>query len=618
MAQIQNAPFARRLVATSVSIALAVGSLQGCSPANFKLDSLLGDSGSDLSASRDWSAIQVADPCSESVKMQQQIGNAIVGAAAGAVAGAILGALLDSLTKDKKHTAAQAGAIAGAGLGIYIAYNKAGDSVRRQCEMAKAAEANQTKAAFVSLRGSSGGESKNGEVTITPDQGHFLQGSDQLTDAGKSYYKALAEQYTSAGQKASFENTVKDVARRDGRAATQANYAMSERQKSEYEGQWSRFRIVLTGHTDDVGDPAKLLALSEGRAKAVAQIFHDAGIPDSQLLYQGAGAAFPISDNHTAEGRAKNGRVEVVVLYSADEIQHYVDARQTKYEYFQPIPSTNSMDQVLSAPSHGLRETLGTRSVERVTTTKSQPKTIAPMNSPHAGNLNVARDARNLPKAAGTGVGLPINEAEDGIDFGGKPIASSPVDLVSKIGTLKPQSDGFSIASLLGIGPATAAPSTPISSCLYDNPKRYAPGAIKRFSDGMETARRNEYYYLDLKNLGISGRAGDHQIELRGVSALASGELVRSPTFRVYKSYFSKNPTERSKSKPDLTIRGPAIAFRGEKGLLLRQFLNGEEGLQCIDIVFPSNPAKSGFKMDDVALIYKFQRSIRVARPEMM
>ena len=198
------------------------------------------------------------------------------------------------------------------------------------------------------------------------------------------------------------------------------------------------------------------------------------------------------------------------------------------------------------------------------------------------------------------------------------PVTPALVNIADKIGPLKPRVDGFSIAGLFGIGAASAKPLSPVASCMFDNPKRYAPGTINRFSDGGEAAKKSDLYYLDLKNLKINGRAGDHQVELRGVTALASGELVKNPSFQVYKSYFTKSTSERAQSKPDLMIAGPAIAFRGEKGLLLRQFLNGEQGLQCIDVVFPGDPAKSGFRMDDVALIYKYNQSSKVARPQLM
>ncbi len=64
------------------------------------------------------------------------------------------------------------------------------------------------------------------------------------------------------------------------------------------------------GHTDNVGNPAANQALSERRAKSVAAYLASKGI-DSQLLRtKGYGDAAPIGDNASAEGKAKNRRIE--------------------------------------------------------------------------------------------------------------------------------------------------------------------------------------------------------------------------------------------------------------------------------------------------------------------
>ena len=71
-------------------------------------------------------------------------------------------------------------------------------------------------------------------------------------------------------------------------------------------------RLQIVGHTDDVGSAAANQALSEQRAKAVVQWLVANGISASRLTSAGAGASKPVADNTTAEGRAKNRRVELV------------------------------------------------------------------------------------------------------------------------------------------------------------------------------------------------------------------------------------------------------------------------------------------------------------------
>lgn len=68
------------------------------------------------------------------------------------------------------------------------------------------------------------------------------------------------------------------------------------------------FEIV--GHTDNVGRKEKNKELSAGRAESVKTFLVEKGISDSRIVTRGAGDAEPIASNKTAEGRAKNRRIE--------------------------------------------------------------------------------------------------------------------------------------------------------------------------------------------------------------------------------------------------------------------------------------------------------------------
>lgn len=73
--------------------------------------------------------------------------------------------------------------------------------------------------------------------------------------------------------------------------------------------------IRVRGHTDSQGDAAYNLQLSEKRAEAVAEYLIDsAGMNADSMSYDGRGAKEPVSDNETAEGRARNRRVEIILL----------------------------------------------------------------------------------------------------------------------------------------------------------------------------------------------------------------------------------------------------------------------------------------------------------------
>lgn len=72
--------------------------------------------------------------------------------------------------------------------------------------------------------------------------------------------------------------------------------------------------IEVVGHTDDVGDDAYNMDLSEQRAAAVSQYLIEAGVDASKIVAVGAGESLPIATNTTEQGRVENRRVEVLVL----------------------------------------------------------------------------------------------------------------------------------------------------------------------------------------------------------------------------------------------------------------------------------------------------------------
>jgi OmpA-OmpF porin, OOP family len=74
------------------------------------------------------------------------------------------------------------------------------------------------------------------------------------------------------------------------------------------------FKISIEGHTDSEGIPERNNPLSERRAKAVSDYLTAAGVDASRLSTVGYGAERPIADNETAEGRAKNRRIEFKVI----------------------------------------------------------------------------------------------------------------------------------------------------------------------------------------------------------------------------------------------------------------------------------------------------------------
>lgn len=72
--------------------------------------------------------------------------------------------------------------------------------------------------------------------------------------------------------------------------------------------------IIAVGHTDSVGTDAYNQRLSVRRAEAVKAYLVSKGIERNRVYTEGKGEKQPVADNRTAEGRAKNRRVEIEVV----------------------------------------------------------------------------------------------------------------------------------------------------------------------------------------------------------------------------------------------------------------------------------------------------------------
>lgn len=72
--------------------------------------------------------------------------------------------------------------------------------------------------------------------------------------------------------------------------------------------------IIAVGHTDSVGSDAYNQKLSVRRSEAVKAYLVSKGIEKNRVYTEGKGEKQPVADNKTAEGRAKNRRVEIEVV----------------------------------------------------------------------------------------------------------------------------------------------------------------------------------------------------------------------------------------------------------------------------------------------------------------
>ena len=72
--------------------------------------------------------------------------------------------------------------------------------------------------------------------------------------------------------------------------------------------------IRIEGHTDSSGSDSFNLNLSQKRADAVKELLVDYGIISSRIEAIGMGESLPVADNNTEAGKAKNRRVDIIIL----------------------------------------------------------------------------------------------------------------------------------------------------------------------------------------------------------------------------------------------------------------------------------------------------------------
>jgi len=74
-------------------------------------------------------------------------------------------------------------------------------------------------------------------------------------------------------------------------------------------------RLRIEGHTDSAGSKVRNVKLSQRRAAAVKQwLVEKGGVDAARLEAEGYGPARPIAENETEASRAKNRRVELLVI----------------------------------------------------------------------------------------------------------------------------------------------------------------------------------------------------------------------------------------------------------------------------------------------------------------
>jgi outer membrane protein OmpA-like peptidoglycan-associated protein len=151
---------------------------------------------------------------------------------------------------------------------------------------------------------------------------HKAQAATQDAEATREKLRAqlnsvLATSESARGLIVNLSDVLFDTGKYTLKANTQVALAKVATILSLYPG----LKVQVEGYTDSVGSDQYNQKLSENRANAVQTFLVANGVPPANVTAAGYGKADPVADNGTADGRAKNRRVNLVVSGDAIGVQ---------------------------------------------------------------------------------------------------------------------------------------------------------------------------------------------------------------------------------------------------------------------------------------------------------
>lgn len=311
----------------------------------------------------------------------------------------------------------------------------------------------------------------------------------------------------------------------------------------------SQQNILITGHTDASGSESLNQSLSEARARYVATLFHQAGIPTDRLFFQGAGESQPIAANTHEMGKAKNRRVEIVEIDGKpNQLLAYSNKQKTNLSY------------------------LSRRSQDKVATVKPSDVAVTSTDVPSKVNTQIAMTHSQMVQLI-----EPAKQQTALVDFGGQKMTDPSTNFAQLVGT--PKESGFALFS--------NAYASEISNlnCAVEGPR--VDGDVKSLATG-ESYNRQDYNTADYLP-GMNGtvwvnKVNGHYIGLSPVAVIKdSGTAVASPKVNIWKNY-----NGASQDAPSYQLSSRVETYYGERGLLYRIFTTEKDSpVRCMDVVMP-------------------------------
>ncbi len=80
-------------------------------------------------------------------------------------------------------------------------------------------------------------------------------------------------------------------------------------------------RVLIDGHTDNVGSSVANLQISKVRADDVASILRENGVRSSLIEIRSHGSRYPVANNNTQQGKAKNRRVTIRAIRKEEAVK---------------------------------------------------------------------------------------------------------------------------------------------------------------------------------------------------------------------------------------------------------------------------------------------------------